>query len=192
MKRKMLFGFIVVCSLVFNAVFISMWMVHAVPRHFMKYCPCRSEKNLQVQCPLQKALSLSDSQWNQLHPGIESVRETTSGLYREMEKNRAALVNELEKTPIDSAALSACKERIIVCQKNIQALVINHILEEKKMLTQEQQKRFFNAIRSNMSCAVGPGMAGMTPEGIGGHGGEMHYHETDGRMQGHEKDDDDR
>jgi hypothetical protein len=177
MKRKMLFGFIVVCSLVLNVAFVTMWMVHAVPRHFMKHCQYGSEETLHGKCPLQNALSLSDSQCTLLHPGIKSIRETTSGLYRELAKNRMALVDELEKTPIDSAALFTCRQHIITCQGNIQALVVNHLLEEKKMLTPEQQRRFFDAIRSNMSCSGVPGMTGMIPEGTCGQ--ESHGHESE-------------
>jgi hypothetical protein len=162
MKRKMLFGFIMTCSLVLNVAFVTMWMTHAAPRHFMKHCQYGCAESLDQKCPMQKALALSDSQWTLLHPKIESIRETTSGLYRELAKNRTALVDELEKTPTDSAALSACRERIITCQKNIQGLVINHLLEEKKMLTQEQQRLFLKAIRGNMSCVAVPGMMGMT------------------------------
>lgn len=38
-----------------------------------------------------------------------------------MAKNRAALVDELEKSPVDSAALSACQERIDV-EKEMQKI----------------------------------------------------------------------
>ena len=159
----MLFRFIMACSLVLNVAFVAMWMAHAVPRHFMKQCQYGCAESLHQKCPMQKALALSDSQWTLLHPGIDSIRETTSGLYRELAKNRMALVDELEKTPTDSAALSACRDRIIACQKNIQGLVINHILQEKKMLTPEQQKRFFSAMRGNMACGGVQGLMGMTP-----------------------------
>jgi len=163
MKRKMLFGFIMACSLVLNVAFVAMWMAHAAPRHFKKHCQYGCAESLHQKCPMQKALSLNDSQWTLLHPKIESIRETTSGLYRELAKNRMALVDELEKTPTDSTALFARRERIIACQKNIQGLVINHLLEEKKMLTPEQQRRFFSAIRGNMSCGGAQGLMGMTP-----------------------------
>jgi Spy/CpxP family protein refolding chaperone len=163
MKRKMLFGFIMLCSLVLNVAFVAMWMAHAVPRHFIKRCQYGCAESLHQKCPMQKALALSDSQWTQLHPGIDSIRETTSGLYRELAKNRMALVDELEKTPTDSAALFTCREHIVACQGNIQALVVNHLLEEKKMLTLEQQRRFFSAIRGNMSCGGVQGLMGMTP-----------------------------
>ena len=166
MTKRIFFGFLIVGSLLFNIVFVGMWMVHAAPRHFSKHRQCEAGQYFYQGCPMKKALSLSDSQWTLLKPGIESLRETTtSGLYREMAKNRAALVEELEKTPTDSAALSACRERIVACQRTMQIFVINHILEEKQMLTREQQKRFFSALRSNMSGAGVSGMMGMAPCG---------------------------
>jgi hypothetical protein len=168
MTKRTFFGCLITCSVILNIVFIGMWVVHAAPRHFTKHRQCGAEQRFHQGCPMQKALSLSDSQWTLLKPGIESLRETTTcGLNREMAKNRATLVDELEKTPTDSAALSACRERIVACQRKMQVFVINHILEEKQMLTQDQQRRFFSALRSNMSCAGVPGMMGMTPLGCG-------------------------
>jgi Spy/CpxP family protein refolding chaperone len=163
MKRKTLFGFIIVCSLVLNIAFVAMWMAHAAPRHFMKRCQYGCAQSLHQKCPMQKALALSDSQWALLYPGIESVRKATSDLHRELAKNRMALVTELEKTPTNSVAVSECRERIVACRKDMQALVTNHILEEKKVLTPEQQRRFFSALRGNMSCGGVSGMMGMTP-----------------------------
>jgi Spy/CpxP family protein refolding chaperone len=183
MTKKFFYGFLIASSLIFNAVFIAMWLAHAVPRHFYKHCKYEAEENIQAKCPLQKALSMSDGEWSKIHPRIESLRETTSGLYREMSENRAKLVDELEKNPIDSAALSACRERIAACQKNIQAQVVSHILEEKKLLTQEQQKRFFSALRSNMSCGGLPGMMGAMPEGISGRCQEKHIERRKGETE---------
>jgi hypothetical protein len=164
MTKRTLFGCLIACSVILNIVFVGMWAVHAGPRHFTKHRQCGADQRFHGGCPMQKALSLSDSQWTLLKPGIESLRETTtSGLYREMAKNRATLVDELEKTPTDSAALSSCRERIVGCQRQMQLYVINHILEEKQLLTQEQKKRFFSALRSNMACTGVSGMMGLTP-----------------------------
>jgi hypothetical protein len=119
-----------------------------------------------------------------MKPGIESFRETTtSGLCREMAKHRMALVDELEKTPTDSAAISSCIERIVACQRKMQVSVVNHLLEEKKMLTPDKQRRFFRAIRSNMSCPGGSGMMGMTPEGIDGRCPENHIERREGGVE---------
>jgi Spy/CpxP family protein refolding chaperone len=184
MTKRTFYGFLIACSVILNIVFFGMWMTHAAPRHFIKHRQCGAEQAFHQGCPMQKALSLSDSQWALMKPGIESLRETTTSvLCREMAKNRAALVDELEKTPTDSAALSACMERIVASQRKMQMSVVNHLLEEKKILTQDQQRRFFKAIRNNMSCAGGPGMMGMTPEGIDGRCPKNHIERPEGGME---------
>jgi Spy/CpxP family protein refolding chaperone len=183
MTKRTLYGFLIACSVILNIVFIGMWVAHAAPRHFTKHCHFASAGNHHQKCPMQQALSLSDSQWSRLHPGIESVRETASGLHREMAKHRMALVDELEKVPTDSAAIAACIERIVASQREMQVSVVNHLLEEKKMLTSDQQRRFFKAIRNNMSCAGGSGMMGMTPEGIDGRCPGNHFERREGGME---------
>ncbi len=162
-KKQIFYRILIIGSFIFNIVFIGMWMAHAVPRHFMKFGQCGFAGNAHQQCALQKTLSLNDSQWTLLKSGVESLRESRACLCREMAKHRMTLLDELEKTPTDSAALFACIDRIVACQKNLQALIANHILEEKKMLTQDQQRRFFNTLRSNMSCAGFPVTVGVAP-----------------------------
>jgi Spy/CpxP family protein refolding chaperone len=167
MTKRGFYGFLMAGSLVLNVAFIGMWMAHAAPRHMMKHSQCGSSENCRQACALQKALSMSDSQWTLLKPRIESYRAAAARLRADIAGNRAALVEELEKTPIDSASLSACKGRIVACQKDLQDLVANHILDERNMLTPDQRRRYFEALRSNMSCAGMPGMAGMAPEQCG-------------------------
>jgi hypothetical protein len=155
MKKRILAGFCITCSVVLNAVFIGMWAAHAAPRHFMNHGQCEFEQHAGSRCALQKELSASDSQWSVLKPGIESYHETASVICREIAKNRAALVDELEKNPTDSAALSSCKKRIVACQGTMQDVFADHILREKKMLTPDQRRRFFDRLRA-ASCAAGP------------------------------------
>jgi Spy/CpxP family protein refolding chaperone len=163
MTKRSILGFLIVCSVILNIVFIGMWMAHAAPRHFAKYCQYGASGNKHHACAMQKSLSINDSQWTILKPGIDSFREKTMSLCQETAKNRAELLVELEKTPTDSTAVSTSIDRIASCQKAMQTLMASHILEEKKLLTQDQKQRFFNALRKDMRCAGAPGMAGMMP-----------------------------
>jgi hypothetical protein len=163
MTKRILFGFLITGSLMANAVFIGMWMARAAPRHFIDRDQCRHGGYGHRQCAMQKALSMNDSQWALLRPAMDSFREKISVIHREIVKNRSELLDELEKTPADSAALLACQERILARQKNMQALIAGHILEETKTLTQDQKKRYFNALRKNMTCTTMPGMTEMMP-----------------------------
>ena len=159
MTKRTLSGFLIACSLTLNAAFLGIWLVHSIPSLFNRYqCPeglkdCR-------KCPLQAALDLNDSQWVLIEPGIKAFHESSAIVYREIADSRAALIDELEKPQPDSAATSMCRERIQAGQNRMQLLVVNHILDEKSILTSDQQKRFFKMMRANMACSGMPGMMG--------------------------------
>jgi hypothetical protein len=44
----------------------------------------------------------------------------------------------------------------------MQEQVVANVLEQKKVLTSEQQQRFIEKVRNDMSCAGFPGTMGMT------------------------------
>jgi hypothetical protein len=164
MKNQVFYRILLLGSLLFNIVFIGVWLAHAVPRHFAEHDRCGHGRR---QCAIQKSLSMSDSQWTLLKPGAESLRGKNVALCHEIAKNRAALLDELEKTATDSTAVARYAERILACQKEMQTIVTDHILEEKKMLTQDQRERYFKKLRGTMSCAGFAGMTGMPSCGNG-------------------------
>jgi len=161
MKRKILFGFIAVCSLVLNIAFIAMWLTHAAPRFMMTHQSCRVDKADCQKCPLYKTLALSDSQWSVLRPHVEAYRHLADSLLRELSAAREALITELARTPTDTAALTMCRERILNGQRKMQEQVVANVLAQKAVLTPEQQQRFIETVRNSMACERMPGMIGM-------------------------------
>ena len=178
MKRKFLFRFIIACSLVLNVAFLTMWLTHAVPRFLMAQRFCKADTFDCGKCPLHQALALSDSQWNVLRPGVETYRKTVDSLQREIANARELLLNELEKTPADTAGLVMLRERILDGQRRMQERVVANVLEQKAVLTTEQQRRFIEMVRSGMGCERGLGMLGigqtMDRKGECGEGGRRH------------------
>jgi Spy/CpxP family protein refolding chaperone len=162
MKRKMVFGFIAACSLVLNVAFVTMWLTHAGPRFLMAHRMCGAKQMDCQQCPLHKTLALSDSQWGVLKPRVEAYRQGADSLQCEIAAAREALLVELARTPTDTAALAACRGRILDGQRRMQERVVLTVLEQKKVLTPEQQKRFIETMRSSMACERGLGMIGAT------------------------------
>ena len=159
MTKRTPFGFLIACSLTLNAAFLGIWLVHSIPSLFNRYqCPeglkdCR-------KCPLQAALDLNDSQWVLIEQRIKTFHESSAIVYKEIAGSRAALIDELEKPDPDSTAMSICRERIQAGQNKMQLLVVSHILDEKSILTSDQQKLFFKMMRANMACSGMPGMMG--------------------------------
>jgi Spy/CpxP family protein refolding chaperone len=161
MKRKMVLGFIVVCSLVLNAAFVTMWLTHAVPRLMMSQRMC-SHKNMNCRkCPLHEKLGLTDSQWGVLKPRVEAYRQAVDSVRHEIVMSREALLAELVKTPADTAALRVCRERIQDWQRKMQEQVVANVLEQKAVLTPEQQRQFIAMVRNGMGSEDGSCMAGI-------------------------------
>jgi hypothetical protein len=159
MTKRSIYGFFIVCSLTLNVAFLGIWLTHSIPSLFKEHHCAAGSKELR-KCPLQAALALSDSQWVRIEPRIKAFRESSAVVYKEITDSRAALIDELEKPHPDSTAMSICRERIQAGQNKMQILVVSHILDEKSMLTSEQQKRFFKMMRVNMACSGMPGMMG--------------------------------
>ena len=159
MTKRTIYGFFIVCSLTLNVAFLGVWLMQSIPSLFNKYQCTEGLKDCR-KCPLQAALDLNDSQWVLIEPRIKAFHESSATVYKEIAASRAALIDELEKPEPDSAAISMCRDRIQSGQNKMQLLVVSHILDEKSMLTSEQQKRFFKMMRANMACSGMPGMMG--------------------------------
>jgi Spy/CpxP family protein refolding chaperone len=159
MTKRTLLGFLIACSLTLNAAFLGVWLVHSIPSLFNSYQCTKGLKDCR-KCPLQAALDMNESQWVLIEPRIKAFHESSAIVYKEIADSRAALIDELEKPQPDSAAILMCRERIQIGQNKMQLLVVSHILDEKSILTPEQQKRFFKMMRVNMTCSGMPGMMG--------------------------------
>jgi Spy/CpxP family protein refolding chaperone len=178
MKRKLIFRFIIVCSLALNVAFLAMWFTHATPRFLMAQRFCKADTFECRKCPLHQALSLSDSQWNVLSPRIETYRKAVDSFQREIATARESLLNELEKSPADTAVLAVFREQVLDGQRKMQEHVVANVLEQKAVLTAEQQRRFIEMMRSGMGCERGLGVLGirqtMYKKGEGGEEGRKH------------------
>jgi hypothetical protein len=152
--RKAFSGFLLICSLVFNFIIIGMWLTHTVQNRL-------PEKgflfhSLFNSCPLQKTLQLTANQWDSVKPRLDVFHSSAIQICGRVHISRAALVNELEKPQPDTLVLKNLGLKILEEQQKLQELSIKHLLEEKKMLSQEQRNRLFIEIRKNMGCDSRP------------------------------------
>jgi Spy/CpxP family protein refolding chaperone len=161
MKRRILLGFVVVCSLVLNIAFVTMWLTHAAPRLATSHRMCGLENMSCRDCPLHEKLGLTDSQWTVLMPRVKAYRQAVDSIRLEIATSRKALLAELAKTPTDTAALGVCRERIHNLQRKLQDQVVANVLDQKSVLTPEQQRQFIEMVRTSMSHEDGACMAGI-------------------------------
>jgi hypothetical protein len=155
MTKKAIFGFLIACSLAFNAAVIGMWLTHSIPRHFPKCGRYEAHGCEGMACPMQALLGVSDSVWAPIKPQISEYRKSAQEISMTVAATRASLLNELEKEPPDTAVLKALRGRILSGQEKMQELSANHILLEKSMLSPDQRHRFFRALRSSSGCMEG-------------------------------------
>ena len=101
---------------------------------------------------LYQSLSLSNLQLSKMEPLAQRFHERLGELRALMEKKRESLTDLLQK---DSApeSIENLRKEMAGIQDEIQKEVIIHIMESKKILDPNQQQRFFDLMRQNMTRA---------------------------------------
>ncbi len=143
---------LIVLSVALNAAFIGVWAVHAARAHWLVDEPHAGE----AWCPLHRRLNVTDEQWRQIEPRIAEFRRRSQAICAEMNRLRAELIDLIAADDPDRQAIAAKQEQIRAGQRQMQELVVEHLLAEKDVLTPEQQTELFGLIRERSPCR-GPG-----------------------------------
>ena len=112
---------------------------------------CSRKQAVNVRGYLDLIPDLTAKQRNQ----VEEIRKTflpkVDALRRNMRSRRAELAELLFADAVDRARLSSVVEQIIQHQAELERGVIEHILEEKEILTPSQQRQFHDIIVAQFS-----------------------------------------
>ncbi|MFO7897568.1 MAG: periplasmic heavy metal sensor, partial [Planctomycetota bacterium] len=148
----------------------SVWAVRAARAHW----PAESHGHGSVWCPLHRRLNVTDEQWRRIEPRLEAFRDRTRAICTRMNRLRGEMIDLIASDDPDRDAIAARQEEIRAGQRQMQQLVIEHLLAEKEVLTPEQQRELFHLIRRRSACH-GPGrMMGLpdAPSSPGGREGQ--------------------
>jgi len=104
------------------------------------------------ECPLARQLGASPSQWQQLEPHLTAFCRAAQGLCRQINRQQRELIDLLAADPPDRAAIRGKQEEILAGQRQMQELVVEHLLAQKALLTPQQQRTFFDLIRLRCGC----------------------------------------
>jgi len=145
---------LIVLSVALNVAFVGIWAVHAVG----SYWSIEPEaQDTAVWCPLHRRLNVTEEQWRQIEPRLETFRQESQSLCRQINRLRGEMIDLIAANDEpDREAISAKQEQIRAGQRQMQQLVIEHLLAEKQVLTAEQEKELFDLLRQRSACA-GPG-----------------------------------
>ncbi len=152
MRSKWLI-FSLVLSLAVNAAVLATIGYH----YYRNTCLVQS-----VPCPispgdshLYQFLDLSKEQLSKMEPVAQKFHSRLAELGSTMKGKRELMVDLLAKSG-DSAEAENLRKEMASIQDEIQKEVIAHITELKKILTPEQQRRFFDLMKQSMAIGKGP------------------------------------
>jgi Spy/CpxP family protein refolding chaperone len=135
---------LIVLSVSMNIAFIGDWAVHMVQTSRVS-CETQNDQ----MCLLYRRLNVTDYQWKQIEPRIAEFRSQVQTIRNEIIRLRTEVIDLIAADKLDLQAIKVKQDQIITCKKQMQQLVIEHLLEEKKVLTDKQQKELFELLRQN-------------------------------------------
>ena len=101
---------------------------------------------------LYQSLGLSNLQLAKMEPLAQKFHGRLAELGSAMEEKKETLTDLLQKDS-DPMKIENLRKEMAGIQDEIQKEVIVHIMESKKILDPQQQQRFFDLMRQNMTRA---------------------------------------
>ncbi len=151
-------------SLALNVALLSTWAAHALPARLAAAQPA---EHTEVWCPLHRELDITPEQWRRIEPRLLDFHRRSDEERAALREAREELLDLLAAPQPDEAALRRAQQRILEGQGRMQQLVVRRIIEQKDVLTPEQQEKLFSLLRRRMECP-GPGrMMGRPRAGTG-------------------------
>jgi Spy/CpxP family protein refolding chaperone len=148
-------------SLTVNGAFIVSYASHA------SFASARRQDSCDSCCPLLQKLGASDSQWQELEPQMAAFRKSCGELCGQINRNRQELIELIAASETKPESIRAKQEAVLAGQRQMQELVVEHLLASKRFLTPEQQKALFDLIRTHCGCGADCGKCSSTQEGSG-------------------------
>ena len=137
-------------SVALNIVFVGSYFYHGSGLF--------PTQNRHAKCsrPLYEELDLDRDQLDRFKPLRDSFHAFVDEQGRKIKARQLELADLLAREKPDRRAIDAKQEEIQALQQQLQARVIEHLLEESRIFTPEQRRRFFTLIRSRIEKSDGP------------------------------------
>jgi Spy/CpxP family protein refolding chaperone len=150
---------LLVASLAFNVGFGATFGV----RTYRHYCcgggvggaECAVRQDVLAQ------LDLTPEQQQGMTAARDRMLNQVDELRQQLTAEREKLVDLLTAADSDRVAIAAQLDKITAVQRQIQERVVTHVLEEKTLLTPDQQTKFNEIIRRRVCPLGGPGPESM-------------------------------
>lgn len=115
------------------------------------YLNKKRERSAKIQGYLDLIPDLNETQRRQVQAIREVFLPKVDGIRKNLYLQRAELAEALFAEPCDRAEIQSISEQIIRFQSELENEVIEHILEEKELLSPSQKRKFFEIIVDQFS-----------------------------------------
>jgi len=139
----------IIFSVVLNIVFIGSSFYHSSGRLAL------ADHQVKHAHPLYAELELSRAQIDRLEPLRDSFHAFVNEQGRKIKVKQLEFVGLLAKEKAGRNAIEAKQEEIQVLQRQMQARVTDHLLEESRLFTPEQRQKFFALIKERIEKSDG-------------------------------------
>lgn len=140
----------IIFSVVLNIAFIGSYVYHKSGLTFI------TGHNTHHNRLLYEDLNLNRKQLDRFESIRDNFHNFVNKQGRKIKAERLQLIDLLAGKNPNRRAIDTKQKEIQALQQQMQAKVINHLLEESKILTPEQRKKFFALIKSRIEKSENP------------------------------------
>ncbi|MBN1957540.1 MAG: Spy/CpxP family protein refolding chaperone [Desulfuromonadales bacterium] len=133
-------------SLGLNLAFVTVWLIQPMltPRA-AKDLP-RSGDDSAIPSAIHREIGVTEEQWQKIEPLVQGFREKAMAQRQRISDLRGQLMDLLAMPKVDEAAIREKQEEILASQRQMQNLVIDHLLKERQILSPEQTEKFMQSL----------------------------------------------
>ncbi len=142
--RKNLIILAIIFSVVLNIGFIGTYCLQKSGLHPLRLVHINHKRFLYEE------LNLSPEQLVEFEPSRDRFHTYFDLQSRKIQAGQVELIGLLAENPPDRKAIDARHEEIQALQQQMQTRVIDHFLEESRILMPEQRKKFFALIKGRI------------------------------------------
>ena len=136
---------VIIFSIVLNIIFVGTYFYHKMYPHNLYDTQFENRKRL-----IYEELNLSQEQLDTFKPRRKQFHTFLSQQKEVIRKKQLQLINILAGDKQDRKAIDNVQNEIRALQHQMQAKVVDHLLEESEIFNTEQRKKFFILIKERI------------------------------------------
>lgn len=149
---KKLRPFVLAFSIALNVTLLGTWMLHALPAHLHEWTG-NDEKQPLIWSSLHRELGVTDEQWEKIEPDMRRFQQKIRDQRSKMRELRVEMLEILRQPEVDQERLEEHQNTMQEAHREMQEMVLSHILTQKRLLTNTQKERLFQILDRRMNSA---------------------------------------